>query len=1345
MRDFAGESAQGEQFLFKGVSADLVRWFDKSQIVERFRCEIPDLDFLLFKALAHPFDAERNNRALQVLEKLWVQGPLFGPFPPLRLLDQFQADRRFYHKYRDHVSHTLKVFLLGLMVYEECPSMKTQVEKEIGGEQIFLNAWLVTAVYHDLGYLMEHGDGNNPQSEPWLETKKQLNTLLEAPLCTVGHFKDVLSYDHEKRLNSDLGLHTRKILGVNDLEGDVDQDFWQLLARGVENCGLAKDHDNSEALKKYYQYAQSTQPVDASRSPFRDHGITSALMLLKIWSAYRSRLDELGDLENDRLNDRSGRLVRDRARELGTMVSEAEGWTRHAAVAVCLHNIDLSLWNKDDLLSFGVDPDGFDLRLNASEDECLVGPLPLAFLLALADELQDWGRQRFDVVVGEDDNLTDSALSIVCEGGKIQIAFRDDSVVPSPKKIRYSQYNKMINGLNRKLNGQEVDNLVEWNSALASEVHGASTLPPEIPLVDLSGAATVGNTKSGTSVTDNLDDKKLWMVSEARTQREFREAIAELQRNVIEVFSVALGDDPDIAITVYSRDRDLASGVSSFEYDLLCYINLYDPPPMFGPIIRNDARLEIASAPESFRVSFVEGGSPGSFADREGVKVAGWFKLGLSHWAKENPIAVEVPEEETTGLVFVNVRQNGISRHTFREPRIIAALSQVEMAMPAIVAQRRKKKDERCAQLFLSTGDMERALPSHDVTDLPPNVVGQFLKKLRQVYDIVFKDKDTAVTIYQYDRLSERLNWLWSSGPTDASCSYDLSGLAHEEWADMVLPIRIAMDPGHKPLLIHDLQHRKEYRDRCIRTIHGDSAKSTLVAPVLATNESKELLGVIDFQRKNAGDFDADAMQLIYEITERYLAKLLARLAQQAKKEGDKSYPLRNADDYRPFLQRPLQEDIRQILALDFSSMKYLLYWDKVRAVVTGEGEIKPALVEVWPSMSCNHSCRFCRTFKDRMRYSSINTYISGDRLASLARDCRELDAAILISGGGEPLMNSELTAFMAELSDYKETVGIFTNGSHSRSMVFWEQFFSAERAHRFVRVSVDSSSPEEYYDVHFGGRKGEVRPPNYRLRYAEMRKSLLDLLGMRGPLATVAVGSTIENRTLNEAEAHIQHARRMGVDFIQMRPELFDSAEDRQIGEKICRRLKKFEQVNASRNEFPVKYTDDERAMTDHDYPHCQAMYLVPAVLPDRENDWLTVLPCSYTQTQVHNIPKLGRMKAGGRFTEFWQLLCKSMHGDKVVDDDQFEGIRRQPIDATACPQCRYYWLNKRIVGLQENVDEIHLIDELVSLLKQGDRKPSVKLKERIGKVWTDRIVDVAEAENAFSLSSKLGYRPTL
>ncbi|MBA1446676.1 MAG: hypothetical protein M3H12_02790 [Chromatiales bacterium] len=275
--------------------------------------------------------------------------------------------------------------------------------------------------------------------------------------------------------------------------------------------------------------------------------------------------------------------------------------------------------------------------------------------------------------------------------------------------------------------------------------------------------------------------------------------------------------------------------------------------------------------------------------------------------------------------------------------------------------------------------------------------------------------------------------------------------------------------------------------------------------------------------------------------------------------------------------------------------------------------------------------------------------------------------------------------------------------------------------------------------------------PSCFAEKYAEARKTLMDLLNLRSSMTTVSIGDTIREIDLDNVKKKAEHAENIGVDFIQMRPELLESARTSKIGFSVCDKVKELILEYSESRNFAVIHTDGERSFQDHDEPCCYAMHLVPTLVPDRDDGWTRVMPCSYAINHFGVVPNLGRMKEGAKFSEFWERMNKKLKGTRVSEDSRYEVTINSIINPSKdCPQCRYFRLNKRIEAIKSK-DAVHLIDAFVkSLNDDSGMTLDMSLCSQIEELFGDtnpqwgKVIDIDMAKEVFSKSRKLGIVPS-
>lgn len=245
-------------------------------------------------------------------------------------------------KHRDHYSHSVYVFLLGLALYRSSNALrqafgeKYPADDDAARAERFLRLWGLTALFHDIGYPFElaHQQIKTYVCQLWGIYPEHINAVqYYAPFVSYKRMEDFTAIPPEKKLC--VGHLLRGFGGENEsLNG--------LLANALaRRLGTAYGFGYEDVLAQL-----TARPTDSM--PYMDHAYFSALIMAR-------RL--LGALEpNQSLPDD----------------------TLDALCAILLHN---------SLFRFGLKGKGAPLALAHGQ--------PLTYLLMVCDELQCWDRVAY--------------------------------------------------------------------------------------------------------------------------------------------------------------------------------------------------------------------------------------------------------------------------------------------------------------------------------------------------------------------------------------------------------------------------------------------------------------------------------------------------------------------------------------------------------------------------------------------------------------------------------------------------------------------------------------------------------------------------------------------------------------------------------------------------------------------------------------------------------------------------------------------------------------------------------------------------------------------------------------
>ena len=357
------------------INIQLNIWAHRSRL---YNLAVGTADNQLKEALCGKDDA-MIYYSYSLMKQVWSNHPEYGLMPDYHLLSSFQTSGKYYIKYRDHLAHMFKVYLLGLYLYENSEEISARfIDK--GFEYSNFNAiWSITALYHDIGYVFNTTD-STLDSKTVKQVCNELLSILSMPLHQL--FPLTFSRIYEDDLQKEFRCFVPSSLVIDDLKSylSVFNDFG-------DSVGLRRKNKPAENPIKVYYEMMAT--INESHPQF-DHGISSASILLYMQDMLSQYIVDLHNKvvdpqkKEDEINPGFEPIQRKIA-DVYNKLSEMAKYTREAAKAIALHNITTKHSEAfiQNLLSAGVTIEYFNISLKEE---------PFAYLLRLCDELQCWDR-----------------------------------------------------------------------------------------------------------------------------------------------------------------------------------------------------------------------------------------------------------------------------------------------------------------------------------------------------------------------------------------------------------------------------------------------------------------------------------------------------------------------------------------------------------------------------------------------------------------------------------------------------------------------------------------------------------------------------------------------------------------------------------------------------------------------------------------------------------------------------------------------------------------------------------------------------------------------------------------
>ena len=267
--------------------------------------------------LAVATEDRRIHFAVELWEHLWLQESGLPYLTFIRKLAEREFSREMYSEYRDHVAHSIWVYLLGLYLYQGNNVLRDAIRSKFS-EVEFKRAWKIAALFHDIGYTCDSGiDQEEEFVKPILQ---ELQRFTNFPLREYLAARKYDLSEEDENMLAQLGhRHTPLQVTLNNIEQRPLSGAPSKLLDLIEEWAIPTQlgqRGQTTPLGNYYLLGKSVKPKPTKLERFRDHGILSALLLLHQFDRFVHCLQTLAGITLPT------RIERDVCDELTKIISE---------------------------------------------------------------------------------------------------------------------------------------------------------------------------------------------------------------------------------------------------------------------------------------------------------------------------------------------------------------------------------------------------------------------------------------------------------------------------------------------------------------------------------------------------------------------------------------------------------------------------------------------------------------------------------------------------------------------------------------------------------------------------------------------------------------------------------------------------------------------------------------------------------------------------------------------------------------------------------------------------------------------------------------------------------------
>lgn len=514
------------------INITLFDWVNKHELLVKFKDDITKL-----------FGKDSGKRGLaarNIAKSVWGYHRMLGPVPMFLELENAETGQLFYNNYRDHTAHQVKVFILGLYIYNNVKHIQNMVNKYIhenfsdkisfeSENNIFERIWIATSLFHDIGYVIECQVFDTNTNDKYVNNIiSEINNRCNYPLSYISGYG--VNITKEKRF---FKAYNMDITAINDIEKDC---YYKELLDAANDAYLLANTN----INPFHAYYDTLQKVPINGRKFRDHGIASALLLQHIWQTFITKIKDYASSED--IPDMVGRqhIVKKIKDDLECF-DENKLIIKIASSSIALHNI-----TKDGEFAKNCK------NINLEDFNISLEKLPITFLLRLVDELQDWDRNYYRSLTNEDKTLDSDDMFMGIYKGRVEVSYAgDDDSLKHPWKGEFKgRYLLTREKLEKYLKQEDLDDILCYKGQFNTE-------KVDTPLEDNWGLSQIYQKRSETKnnfATENFSYKECDIIAFglSNLRKYFSKAIEQSLKNGLKLRIITLQPD-----SLYAKQREV--------------------------------------------------------------------------------------------------------------------------------------------------------------------------------------------------------------------------------------------------------------------------------------------------------------------------------------------------------------------------------------------------------------------------------------------------------------------------------------------------------------------------------------------------------------------------------------------------------------------------------------------------------------------------------------------------------------------------------------------------------------------------------------------------------------------
>lgn len=223
-----------------------------------------------------------------------------------------------------------------------------------------------------------------------------------------------------------------------------------------------------------------------------------------------------------------------------------------------------------------------------------------------------------------------------------------------------------------------------------------------------------------------------------------------------------------------------------------------------------------------------------------------------------------------------------------------------------------------------------------------------------------------------------------------------------------------------------------------------------------------------------------------------------------------------------------------------FDGLRAFQHPIRIRQHLTGHSvDVVPVTIDLWPTVVCDSECPLCQYrrsgAREMPRIGKRPGYLTGGSALGILEGAARLGVrSIIFTGGGEPLLNADVTALVQLCVRQRLRWGLITNGhmllEHTAAKLL-------ALNPTFLRVSLNAGSAQTYHDLYGLDERFFEKTIAHTVAAARIAAALSQPIGVSFALPSTIDGA--ELRAIRKVLNRIVSQSSGGMRFVVFRPML--------------------------------------------------------------------------------------------------------------------------------------------------------------------------------------------------------------